>query len=345
MWRATASLITRASLPVLTRLDPEFAHHAGLAGLRVLGPLLSPLQVPPALRVNCLGLDFSHPVGLAAGFDKNGDYVDALGAIGFSHIELGTVTPCPQPGNPKPRMFRIASQRALINRMGFNNKGVDHLVSRLSASTYRGVRGVSIGKNFDTPIELAHQDYVHCMRKVYEHAHYIAVNVSSPNTARLRELQASDGLQRILGSLLEEREDLQRRFGRRVPLLVKVAPDLDAAQISAVAQDLRALNIDGVIATNTTTNRAMLKTPPPPEATGGLSGLPLHALSLLVIAQLRAEMGAAFPIIGIGGIADAEHARATLRAGATLLQVYTGFAYRGAQLLDEILQSLQPVLR
>ena len=341
MRRAAASLIARASLPVLTRLDPELAHQAGLAGLRILHPLLAPLRIPQSLHVECMGLAFEHPVGLAAGFDKNGDYIEALGAVGFSHIELGTVTPRPQPGNPKPRMFRLASQHALINRMGFNNKGVDHLVSRLSVSKYRGVRGVSIGKNFDTPIELAHQDYVHCMRKVYEHAHYIAVNVSSPNTARLRELQASDGLQRILGSLLEEREDLQRRFGRRVPLLVKVAPDLDAAQISAVAQDLRALHIDGVIATNTTTNRAMLKTPPPPEAAGGLSGLPLHALSLLVITQLRAELGAAFPIIGVGGIADAEHARATLQAGATLLQVYTGFAYRGAQLLDEILESLQ----
>jgi dihydroorotate dehydrogenase len=300
---------------------------------------LAPLQIPPGLRVNCLGLEFPHPVGLAAGFDKNGDYLDALGAVGFSHLELGTVTPRPQPGNPKPRMFRIASQRALINCMGFNNKGVDHLVSRLTVSRYRGIRGISIGKNFDTPLELAHQDYVQCMRKVYEHAHYIAVNISSPNTARLRELQASDGLQRILEALLEERENLQRRFGRRVPLLVKIAPDLDAAQISALAQQLRS-TIDGVIATNTTTNLSILKAPPPARARGGLSGLPLHALSLPVIAQLRAELGGAFPIIGVGGIVDAAHARASLHAGATLLQVYTGFAYRGAPLLEELVRGL-----
>jgi dihydroorotate dehydrogenase len=340
MRRAAASLIARASLPILTRLDPEFAHHAGLAGLRCLRPLVSPLQVPEALRVESLGLTFAHPVGLAAGFDKNGDYIDALGAVGFSHIELGTVTPRPQPGNPKPRMFRIGPQLALINRMGFNNKGVDHLVKQLTVSTYQGIRGISIGKNFDTPLEQAHEDYVHCMRKVYAHAHYIAVNVSSPNTARLRELQASDGLQRILGSLLAERDNLEPRFGKRVPLLVKVAPDLDAAQISALAQDLRALEIDGVIATNTTTDLSLLKASMPAEARGGLSGLPLHPLSLSVIARLRAALGAAFPIIGVGGIVDAEHARASLRAGATLLQVYTGFAYRGAPLLDEILRSL-----
>jgi dihydroorotate dehydrogenase len=287
-----------------------------------------------------LGLKFTHPVGLAAGFDTNGESWDALGAVGFSHVELGTVTPRPQPGNPKPRMFRIAPDRALINRMGFNNKGVDHLVEQLQVSTYPGIRGISIGKNFDTPLEKAHEDYVHCMRKVYAHAHYIAVNVSSPNTARLRELQGSDGLQRILGALLEERENLAPRFGKRVPLLVKVAPDLDAAQISVLADDLHALKIDGVIATNTTTNLSLLKSEAPADARGGLSGLPVHALSVAVIAQLRTALGSAFPIIGVGGIVDASHARATLHAGATLLQVYTGFAYRGAALLDEILQDL-----
>ena len=340
MRRAAASLIARASLPLLTRLDPEFAHHTGLAGLNYLRPLLPPLKVPAALRVETLGLIFAHPLGLAAGFDKNGDYLDALGAVGFSHVELGTVTPRAQPGNPRPRMFRIARERALINRMGFNNKGVDHLVDRLSVSTYAGIRGISIGKNFDTPLDIAHEDYVHCMRKVYAHADYIAVNVSSPNTARLRELQASDGLQRILGALLEERETLAPRFGKRVALLVKVAPDLDAAQISTLAEDLRTLKIDGVIATNTTTNLSLLKAPPPAEVRGGLSGLPVHALSVAVIAQLRAALGPAFPIIGVGGIVDAAHARATLHAGATLLQVYTGFAYRGAALLDEILRDL-----
>jgi dihydroorotate dehydrogenase len=335
-------MIARATLPILTRLDPEFAHDTGLAGLRWLRPLWPTLDVSQRLRVTAMGLQFAHPLGLAAGFDKNGDYLDALGAMGFSHIELGTVTPRPQPGNPKPRMFRIAQERALINRMGFNNKGVDHLVAQLAVSRYRGIRGISIGKNFDTPLPQAHEDYVHCLRKVYPHAHYIAVNVSSPNTARLRELQSSDGLQRILGALLEERTVLQQRFGKRVPLLVKVAPDLDAAQIQVLAQDLRELQLDGVIATNTTTDLSILKTAPTVEMRGGLSGLPLHPLSLAVIAQLRAELGPDFPIIGVGGIADAGHARASLRAGATLIQVYTGFAYRGAALIEDIVGGLAP---
>jgi dihydroorotate dehydrogenase len=338
MRRAAATLIAQIMLPILRRLDPEFAHDLGLAGLRRLRPFWPAPEVAQDLRVECLGLQFVHPLGLAAGFDKNGDYLDALGVIGFSHIELGTVTPRPQPGNPKPRMFRIAQEGALINRMGFNNKGVDHLVARLAVSRYRGIRGISIGKNFDTPIEQAHEDYLQCMRKVYPHADYIAVNVSSPNTARLRELQAGDGLQRILGSLLEERAALEPRFGKRVPLLVKVAPDLDDTQIRTLAQDLRALEIDGVIATNTTTNLSILKNAPTEQARGGLSGLPLHRLSLAVIAQLRSELGADFPIIGVGGIANAAQARATLRAGANLIQVYTGFAYRGAALVEEILR-------
>jgi dihydroorotate dehydrogenase len=234
-------------------------------------------------------------------------------------------------------MFRIAQERALINRMGFNNKGVDHLVGRLAVSNYRGIRGISIGKNFDTPMEQAHEDYVLCMRKVYDHAHYIAVNVSSPNTARLRELQTSDGLQRILGALLEERAALQLRFGKRVPLLVKIAPDLDAEQIRILSQDLRALQLDGVIATNTTADLSILKSAPAEHVRGGLSGPPLHRLSLAVIAQLRAELGAEFPIIGVGGIADGQQARAALRAGANLIQVYTGFAYRGAALIEDVL--------
>jgi dihydroorotate dehydrogenase len=279
-------------------------------------------------------------VGLAAGFDKNGDYLDALGALGFSHIELGTVTPRPQPGNPKPRMFRIPGHLALINRMGFNNKGVDHLITRLSGSRYRGIRGISIGKNFDTPIENAQDDYVACLRKVYAHADYVAVNVSSPNTARLRELQDRDGLQRIVGALLEERAVMQQRHGRRVPLLVKVAPDLSEAQVSALAQELRSLQPDGVIATNTSSDLSVLGKPLPPGLSGGLSGAPLRPRSIQVIAQLRAELGTGFPLIGVGGIVSAGAAQETLRAGANLLQIYTGFAHRGTDLLDEIIQAL-----
>ncbi len=332
--------MARAALPLLRRLDPEFAHDLGLAALKWVQPLWRRLPVPPALAVRCFGLQFSHPLGLAAGFDKNGDYLDALGALGFSHIELGTVTPRPQPGNPKPRIFRIPGREALINRMGFNNKGVDHLVQRLSQAHYRGIRGISIGKNFDTPIENAHDDYVACLRKVYLHADYVAVNVSSPNTERLRELQTRDGLQRILGTLLEERLALQRRYTRHVPLLVKVAPDLTPEQLSALAAEVRSAQLDGVIATNTSTDLSVLLPPPVPAQRGGLSGAPLHPASVKIIAQLRAELGDGFPIVGVGGIVSAEHARASLAAGANLLQIYTGFAYQGAALIEEILRAL-----
>jgi dihydroorotate dehydrogenase len=321
-------------------LDPELAHDLGLAGLRWLRPFWKALALPAALQVRCFGLEFAHPLGLAAGFDKNGDYLDALGAVGFSHVELGTVTPRPQPGNPKPRMFRIPEAHALINRMGFNNKGVDHLVAQLSRSRYRGIRGISIGKNADTPLENAQNDYLACLRKVYVLADYVAVNISSPNTARLRELQARDGLERILGALLEERRVLQERHGKRVPLLVKVAPDLTPEQISALALDLRSLEVDGVIATNTSVDRSTLAKTPAAEQSGGLSGAPLHSLSVRVISQLRAELGANFPIIGVGGIVSADEALATLRAGANLIQIYTGFAYRGPMLLEEILSTL-----
>lgn len=336
---SVAPALARAALPVLRQLDPELAHDLGLTALKWLRPLWPALPIPATLALRSFGLQFSHPVGLAAGFDKNGDYLDALGALGFSHIELGTVTPRPQPGNAKPRMFRIPGSDALINRMGFNNKGVDHLVSRLERARYRGIRGISIGKNFDTPIENAQDDYVACLRKLYPHADYVAINVSSPNTERLRELQARDGLQRILGALLEERLTLQQRFTRHVPLLVKVAPDLSPEQLSALVREVRSAQLDGVIATNTSTDLSGLQ-PAAAAQRGGLSGAPLHPASVKIIAQLRAELGADYPIIGVGGIVSADHARASLRAGANLLQIYTGFAYRGAALIEEILQAL-----
>jgi dihydroorotate dehydrogenase len=237
-------------------------------------------------------------------------------------------------------MFRIPEATALINRMGFNNKGVDHLVAQVARSRYRGIRGISIGKNFDTPLENAQDDYVTCLRKVYSVADYVAVNVSSPNTARLRELQGGDGLERILGALHEERRVLQERFGKRVPLLVKIAPDLTPEQIFQLARDLRSLDVDGLIATNTSTGRDGLPSSPAAGEQGGLSGAPLHPLSVGVIAQLRAELGSGFPLIGVGGIVSADNARATLRAGANLIQIYTGFAYRGPMLLDDIIKAL-----
>ncbi len=340
MKRRAMAALARASMPLLTRLEPELSHRLALAGLSLVSSSWSPPRVPPELSLRCFGLSFAHPLGLAAGFDKNGDYLDALGALGFSHIELGTVTPRPQPGNPKPRLFRLRASRAIVNRMGFNNKGADHLVARLAQSRYAGVRGVSIGKNFDTPIERAADDYVACMRKVYAHADYIAVNVSSPNTARLRELQARDGLERIVGALQAAREELSHATGKRVPLLVKIAPDLDSEQISALADQLLALQLDGVIATNTSTDLRAYAAQLPPNQLGGLSGEPLHAQSISVIARLRDALGEEFPIIGVGGIMGANDALATLRAGANLLQIYSGFAYRGPALIEDILAAL-----
>jgi dihydroorotate dehydrogenase len=339
--RRVATAIARCSLPVLMRLDPERAHDLGLAGLRLLEPWWTPRETPAGLALRCLGLHFAHPLGLAGGFDKNGDYLDALGALGFSHIEAGTVTPRPQPGNPKPRMFRVPANGGLVNRMGFNNKGVDHLAARLARARYAGIRGVSIGKNFDTPLEDAEADYVACLSGVYAHAGYIAINVSSPNTARLRELQGHDGLQRIIGALQDARVELEKRHGRRVPLLVKIAPNLDEEQVAALAASLRSLGVDGVIATNTSTDLSSLGEEWPEAQRGGLSGAPLHDLSIRIIRQLRSALGPEFPIIGVGGIVSADRALATLDAGANLIQIYTGFAYRGYALLDEILDALR----
>jgi dihydroorotate dehydrogenase len=337
---AISSALARASLPALQRLDPELAHDLALAGLKLMRPLWRARPVPAKLSLRLCGLTFAHPLGLAAGFDKNGDYLDALGALGFSHIEVGTVTPRAQPGNPKPRMFRLAGAQALVNRMGFNNKGVDHLVRMLARSHYRGIRGISIGRNFDTPNDKAEGDYVLCLRKVYPYADYIAVNISSPNTAHLRELQERDALHRIIGALLEARHSLSAQFGKRVPLLLKIAPDLDARQIASLVQSLRLLDVDGVIATNTTTNLQEFAHELPANQLGGLSGAPLHRRSVAIIAQLRTALGPDYPIIGVGGIVSAEGALQTLKAGANLLQIYTGFALHGPLLMEQILGAI-----
>jgi len=340
MIRSIASALAAVARPALLRLEPELAHHLALRGLELMRAHWRIPAPAPELAVTCLGLRFAHPVGLAAGFDKNGDYLDALGAIGFSHIEVGTVTPRPQPGNPRPRLFRIREAQAIVNRMGFNNEGVDHLVRQLERSTYRGVRGVSIGKNADTPLERAEEDYVTCFRKVYALADYVAVNVSSPNTLRLRELQSGEGLERIVTPLLEERVRLSREHGKHTPLLVKLAPDLSDEELPSVARELRRLGVDGVIATNTTVQLDGVPGILPKHHGGGLSGAPLHARSVAVISRLRSELGPDFPIIGVGGIMSARAALETLAAGANLIQIYTGFVYRGPDLLFEILRAL-----
>lgn len=292
-------------------------------------------RVPPR-PVRAFGVDFPNPVGLAAGLDKNGECIDAFAALGFGFIEIGTVTPRPQPGNPKPRIFRLPQRNAIINRMGFNNHGVDALVENVKRARYRGVLGINIGKNKDTPNERALDDYVACLRKVYDHATYVTVNISSPNTPGLRTLQHGDALRGLLGGLREEQEKLQRAGGRRVPLLVKIAPDSTDNELAAIAAALVEFGLDGVIATNTTSSREGVQGLPHAEETGGLSGAPLTARSTAVIATLAQELAGRVPIVGVGGIVTAADALAKRGAGASLVQVYTGFIYRGPALVREI---------
>jgi dihydroorotate dehydrogenase len=338
--QGVAAALARAALPALQRLDPELAHRLALSGLRLVKPAWRTPHIASELAIDLLGLRFAHPVGLAAGFDKNAEYLDALGALGFSHIEIGTVTPRAQSGNPRPRLFRLRRAGGLVNRMGFNNRGADYVAANLRASRYRGVRGVSIGKNADTPLERAADDYVECLRALYAHADYFALNVSSPNTPRLRELQAGDALEAIVGPLQDERARLAPATGRRPPLLLKVAPDLTSAELISLCAQIRELGLDGVIAGNTTVHLEGVEGVSPIHQGGGLSGRPLHARALALVRTLRAGLGAMFPIIGVGGIMDAPSARAMLDAGANLLQVYTGFIYNGHTILTGILESL-----
>ncbi len=325
--------------PLLFALPPETAHRITLNGLELAwrAGLLRPR--PVAAPVDCLGLTFPNAVGLAAGLDKNADHVNALGALGFGFVEVGTVTPRPQPGNPAPRLFRLPEAEALINRFGFNNKGVDHLVRQLEKRRYSGIIGVNIGKNADTPAEEAVADYRHGLERVHPVADYITVNISSPNTRGLRDLQGAEPLRRLLGELRERATALDRGR-RRVPLLVKIAPDLDPAGIAAVAEVVRETGIDGVIATNTTIERDATRHLHHGEETGGLSGRPVAALATNVLRQLVTELDGAAPVIAAGGILSGEDADARMDAGAALVQIYTGLIYRGPDLVGEIAQTL-----
>jgi dihydroorotate dehydrogenase len=287
-----------------------------------------------------MGITFPNPVGLAAGLDKNGEHVDALAALGFGFIEVGTVTPRPQPGNPRPRLFRIPQACALVNRMGFNNLGVDRLVYNLSRARYRGILGVNIGKNFDTPIERAAADYVTCMRKIYALASYLVVNISSPNTANLRRLQGNDELDRLLATLKTEQQALFQASGRYVPLTVKIAPDLSEEQVEGIAHVLISHGTDGVIATNTTVARTGVEGLPHGDEIGGLSGAPLRERSTAVVRKLRAVLRGRIPIIGVGGILRGEEAVEKIAAGASLIQLYSGLIYTGPHLVFECVRAL-----
>lgn len=327
----------------LFKLDPEVVHELTIHQLAWMGG--TPLEVffrnkLPSRPIEVMGLKFDNPVGLAAGLDKDGDAIDAFGAMGFGFIEVGTVTPRPQSGNDKPRIFRVIPAQGIINRMGFNNKGVDNLIENVKKSHYKGILGINIGKNKDTPIENGKDDYLVCMDKVYDYAGYIAVNISSPNTPNLRQLQYGEAFDDLLNSLKERQKELAEKHKKYVPLAVKIAPDLSPEELKQVAEALLRHKIDGVIATNTTLDREMIHDMPHAAETGGLSGRPLQNKSTEIIRQLHEYLKGQIPIIGVGGIDSAMAAREKMQAGAELVQIYSGFIYNGPDLVKNIVNNI-----
>ena len=329
--------------PFLFQLDAENAHDLTLKSLKfaeksgLLGMLPKPAPCQPK---QVMGLSFPNPVGLAAGLDKNGAVIDGMVALGFGFLEIGTITPRAQPGNPKPRLFRVREAEGIINRFGFNNLGVDNLIQNVQAAKYRGILGINIGKNFDTPNDRAVDDYLICMRKVYAHASYITVNISSPNTKNLRQLQEKDALDALLATLKAEQKVLAEKHVKYVPIALKIAPDLDEAQVIEIADLLKVHQFDGVIATNTTLARDAVEGLPNATEMGGLSGAPVREKSTLVISQLAKQLAGELPIIGVGGILNGADAAEKIAAGASLVQVYSGLIYRGPSLVCEICETL-----
>jgi dihydroorotate dehydrogenase len=327
----------------LFKLDPETAHDVALHSLKKLekahlAGLLGSRVVAPR---EVFGLKFDNAVGLAAGLDKNGAYIDAMAALGFGFIEVGTVTPRAQPGNPKPRMFRLPEHEALINRLGFNNGGLDAFLANVQRAKYKGVLGLNIGKNFDTPIENAVDDYVTCLRGVYPHASYVTVNISSPNTKGLRDLQAAEQLEKLLSTLQTEKTRLAKKHKKQVPMLLKIAPDLDGAAIKDIAGLLLQYKFDGVIATNTTIGRDAIRGHKHANEAGGLSGKPVFSPSTEILRQMNKALKANLPIIGVGGVMRADDAKQKINAGASLVQIYTGFIYHGPQLIRDCALALK----
>jgi dihydroorotate dehydrogenase len=327
--------------PFLFALPPEPAHNLTIAALARAGRLACPGCARTRGReVEVMGLKFPNPVGLAAGLDKNGEAIDGLAALGFGFIEIGTVTPRPQPGNPRPRLFRLPRAQAIINRMGFNNAGVAALVENVRQAKYKGILGINIGKNADTPIERAADDYLACLAAVYPHAGYVTVNISSPNTKNLRDLQGGDALDLLLAGLKQRQTELAQAHGRYVPIALKIAPDLEGAQITVISDLLRRHRMDAVIATNTTLDRDRVMHLRHGMESGGLSGLPVRNKSNTVIRQLHAELKDEVPIIGVGGILSGKDAQEKVAAGASLVQLYTGLIYRGPGLVRECVRAL-----
>ncbi len=337
--------------PFLFGLDPEAAHELTMESLArtqrtPLTCLFGSSRVSDPITL--AGLNFPNRVGMAAGLDKNARVIDALGAMGFGFVEVGTVTPLGQPGNPKPRMFRLPQANALINRLGFNNEGLDSFIANVQQARFRqngGLLGLNIGKNAATPIENATDDYLKCLDGVYPHADYVTVNISSPNTKNLRALQSDEALDGLLSAVAARREQLAQQHGRRVPVFVKIAPDLDAAQIDVIAATLQRHGMDGVVATNTTLSREAVKGLPHCDEAGGLSGAPVFEASNAVIRQLRAKLGKGFPIIGVGGILSGADAVKKIEAGADVVQIYTGLIYKGPGLVQEAAQALRAARR
>ncbi|MFQ3190767.1 MAG: dihydroorotate dehydrogenase [Paraglaciecola sp.] len=329
---------------VLFQFDAETIHELTIKGLKSTGstPLNALYKQRVAKKpVTVMGINFPNPLGLAAGLDKNGECINAFAAMGFGFIEVGTVTPRPQPGNPKPRIFRLPEANAVINRMGFNNKGVDYLVSQVRSAKFSGVLGINIGKNKDTPDENAKDDYIHCMQKVYDFASYITINISSPNTPGLRSLQYGDALNELLSALKVEQAKLEKQYNKYVPIAVKIAPDLTEDEVKSIAISLIDNNIDGVIATNTTLSREGVEGLEYGNEQGGLSGGPVKEKSTTVISLLAKALDNKLPIIGVGGIASSYDANEKLIAGASLVQIYTGFIYQGPPLVKEIVNGVK----
>lgn len=329
--------------PLLFCLPPETAHNISLNGLDQAAKLGLLKQTLPTDPVTVMGITFPNRVGLAAGLDKDGAHIDGLAAMGFGFIEIGTVTPKPQPGNPQPRLFRLPAHGALINRFGFNNLGVDHLVRNVQASPFvknGGIIGINIGKNASTPIDRANDDYLFCLEAAYPHAHYITINISSPNTQNLRSLQQDDALEALLAGLKDKQQRLADQHGNYVPLALKIAPDLDDVQVEAIASAVRRHRFDAVIATNTTLERAAVMGDPHAGETGGLSGKPVFEKSTAVLKALHCKLAGEIPLIGVGGIASGTDAIAKLDAGADLVQIYTGLIYQGPGLIREVGEAL-----
>lgn len=325
--------------PVLFRLDAEKAHHLTLETLKYLPSFLFQQNIETK-PVKALNLSFPHAIGLAAGLDKNGEYLNALAKIGFSFIELGTVTPLPQVGNPKPRLFRIPEHEAIINRMGFNNLGVDALVENIKKSEYKGILGINIGKNRVTSLQDAAKDYCHCLKKVYSEASYITINISSPNTADLRLLQQEEFFNDLLGALIEEQQRQADIYQKLVPLVVKLSPDETDESLKRMANSLVEKKIAGIIATNTTVNHESVRHAKQGQEEGGLSGSPLKSRSTGVLSLLKKEVGDELSLIGVGGIDGPSIAKEKINAGASLLQVYTGLIYKGPELIRELVAAL-----